>query len=214
MAVQLSDRRVGPRSESVATDGRVLRGERNREAIVDALLELFDQGELEPDRASRSRNGPGCRCGRVFQHFDDMEGLCAAVAQRQIDRIWSHLEPLPTATSRSTSASTRVVAQRSYLFETIAPTRRAADARARRRHPTLMRGLRALRGVPPPPDHRDRSSRSSSVATATGSPRSTSRRPGKPGTGCAGPRDARWAAPRASCACSCSPCSPPSRAAA
>ena len=31
-----------------AADGRVLRGERNRQAIVDALLALYEEGVLRP----------------------------------------------------------------------------------------------------------------------------------------------------------------------
>jgi TetR/AcrR family transcriptional regulator, regulator of autoinduction and epiphytic fitness len=138
MAVQLSDQGA-QRRESVTTEGRVLRGERNREAIVDALLALFEEGHVSPtSREIAERSGVSLRT--VFQHFNDMEALCAAVSQRQIDRIWSHLDPLPGCEESLEVRIDGLVAQRSQLFEMIAPTRRAA-VHALDASPTLMRGL-------------------------------------------------------------------------
>jgi AcrR family transcriptional regulator len=138
MAVQLSDQ--GPEtSESVATDGRVRRGERNREAIVDALITLLEEGHEDPtSREIAERAGVSLRT--VFQHFDDMEALCAAVSQRQIERIWSNLEPLPACEAPFEARVDALVAQRAYLFEAIGPTRRAAQ-NALASSPALLRGL-------------------------------------------------------------------------
>jgi len=138
MAVQLSEQDAQPQ-ESVVTDGRVLRGERNREAIVDALLELFEQGETSPT-ARRVAERAGVSLRTVFQHFDDLEGLCAAVCQRQIERVWSNIEPLPGCDTPLEDRIDAVVAQRALLFETIAPTRRAAS-NALESSPALARGL-------------------------------------------------------------------------
>lgn len=138
MAVQLSDQSA-PDLEPAVTDGRVLRGERNRDAIVEALLELFEQGHLSPtSREIAERAGVSLRT--VFQHFDDMEALCAAVSQRQIDRIWSHLELLPGCDEPLDVRLDGFVAQRAQLFETITSPRRAA-AKALDASPALMRGL-------------------------------------------------------------------------
>ena len=66
--------------EATTIDGRVLRGERNRDAIVDALLELLAEGETSPSsREIAQRAGVSLRT--VFQHFDDIDTLYAAVAQ-------------------------------------------------------------------------------------------------------------------------------------
>jgi TetR/AcrR family transcriptional regulator of autoinduction and epiphytic fitness len=80
MAVQQADLMievVAPGSEAPApatTDGRVLRGERNREAIVEALLELYQEGDPQPPaRAIAERAGVSLRT--VFQHFNDMDTL-------------------------------------------------------------------------------------------------------------------------------------------
>jgi len=59
-------------------DGRALRGARNRERIVEALLELVREGELLPTAEQVSqRAGVGTRT--VFRHFDDMESLNSEV---------------------------------------------------------------------------------------------------------------------------------------
>jgi TetR/AcrR family transcriptional regulator, regulator of autoinduction and epiphytic fitness len=138
MAVQLPDLGAQAR-ESGTADGRVRRGERNRDAIVDALLELFEEGEPSPtSRQIAERAGVSLRT--VFQHFDDMEALCAAVSQRQIDRIWSNLDPLPGSDAPLDDRLDALVAQRAHLFEMIAPTRRAA-VNALSASPTLMRGF-------------------------------------------------------------------------
>lgn len=145
MAVQLpepgiegTDRSAEPHPSTVI-DGRVLRGERNRDAIVDALLELFEAGNSQPPaREVAARAGVSLRT--VFQHFNDMETLCAAVAQRQVERVWLHLEPLPAPDEPLELRVAAVVAQRAQLFEAIAPTRRAAIA-AVAGSPAWLRGL-------------------------------------------------------------------------
>ena len=113
--------------------------DRNRDAIVDALLELFEAGHPNPTtREIAERAGVSLRT--VIQHFDDMEALCAAVSQRQIDRIWSHLDPLPGPDASLDARLDALVAQRAQLFEMIAPTRHAA-ANTLSTSPTLMRGF-------------------------------------------------------------------------
>ncbi|MGZ4690151.1 MAG: TetR/AcrR family transcriptional regulator [Acidimicrobiia bacterium] len=124
----------------VATvDGRVLRGERNRDAIVEALVQLFAEGDPQPSsRMIAQRAGVSLRT--VFQHFNDMESLYAAVAQRQVEQVWANLEPLPGADHPLEVRLDALVAQRASLFEAVAPTRRAA-ASALGSSPTIRRGL-------------------------------------------------------------------------
>jgi AcrR family transcriptional regulator len=65
--------------ESTATvpDGRRLRSERSRQAIIDAMLELVDEGNLVPTAQQvADRAAVGIRT--VFRHFSDMESLFAA----------------------------------------------------------------------------------------------------------------------------------------
>ena len=64
-----------PKEKTVAApDGRRLRSERSRQAIIDALLALMDEGTLVPTAQQVSiRAGVGIRT--VFRHFSDMESL-------------------------------------------------------------------------------------------------------------------------------------------
>ncbi|MEM1112841.1 MAG: helix-turn-helix domain-containing protein [Pseudomonadota bacterium] len=64
--------------QAEVTDGRRLRSERSRKAIIDAGLALMDEGNLLPTAQQISdKAGVGIRS--FFRHFADMEALFAAV---------------------------------------------------------------------------------------------------------------------------------------
>src|SRR3954454_3478414 len=105
----------------VIADGRVLRGERNREAIVDALLSLYGEGVLRPSTNEVAERA-GVSVRSVHNHFADMESLRAEVAQRQWERIAPPLEPVPADLSLERRIA-EVVDRRSALFEAITPVR-------------------------------------------------------------------------------------------
>src|SRR5437763_15803466 len=74
-------------------DGRTARALRTREAIVDASIALVAEGDLRPTApAIAERAGVSVR--PVFQHFDDLEGLYAAVAERWVDRLGARPSPV------------------------------------------------------------------------------------------------------------------------
>ena len=63
-------------------DGRTVRAERTRQALVDSLLGLLDEGQMTPTAAQiAARAGVSERS--VFQHFPDREALLEAVAHEQ-----------------------------------------------------------------------------------------------------------------------------------
>ncbi len=65
-------------SSPTVADGRRLRSERSRAAIVDAALDLIREGILVPTAQQISdRAGVGMRT--FFRHFEDMESLFSAV---------------------------------------------------------------------------------------------------------------------------------------
>jgi AcrR family transcriptional regulator len=69
----------------MATDGRRLRSERSRQAIMDAMLGLVEEGILVPTAQQVSeRAGVGIRS--VFRHFSDMESLFATADARIRER--------------------------------------------------------------------------------------------------------------------------------
>jgi AcrR family transcriptional regulator len=107
-----------------AIDGRVTRGQRNREAIVDALLACYEAGFLRPsvdEVAARA----GVSARSVHNHFEDVEALRAEVAQRQSERFVHLLEPMPAKLTRRERIA-ETVARRAEAYEAITPVRRAA----------------------------------------------------------------------------------------
>jgi AcrR family transcriptional regulator len=115
-------------------DGRVRRGTRNREAIVDALLACYEAGALRPSVPEvAARAGVSVRS--VHNHFADVEALRAEVAQRQWQRYASLIMPAATVD--------QLVGQRVVFYEAVTPVRRAALLSIHD-SPTIARNLARL----------------------------------------------------------------------
>lgn len=71
---------------SSRTDGRRERGERNKEAVVTALLALYDGGEVEPS-AARIAELAGVSERSVFRYFLDKDDLAATAMNVQTERV-------------------------------------------------------------------------------------------------------------------------------
>ena len=106
-------------------DGRTLRSLRTREAIVDATISLLEDGDLRPT-APRVAERAGVSVRSVFQHFDDLERLHAAVAERLVERVAVLVLPIPPDLPLDERLD-RFVDQRSQLLEAVTAIRRAAD---------------------------------------------------------------------------------------
>lgn len=111
----------------IVEDGRVARGARTREAVIDAMLALHAEGDLTPTiEAIAARVGRTTRS--IYTHFQDKEALAVAVAERQLEQ---HLELFiarpPTGTRAERIAG--IATHRSELFEAVAPARRSALVR-------------------------------------------------------------------------------------
>ena len=105
-------------------DGRTVRAERTRQALVDAMLDLLYEGDLQPT-AERIAVRAGVSERSVFQHFADRETLYQAVAMQQFERIMPTLRPIDPSRPLPERIDA-FVAQRSRLLETVTPVRRAA----------------------------------------------------------------------------------------
>jgi AcrR family transcriptional regulator len=112
------------RLDTSEVDGRAQRSVRSREAVVDAMLDLIEDGSLRPGAAEiAARAGVSVRT--VFRHFEDLEQLFATAAEHQAVRIG----PLLLAASPAGCRADRVaalVSHRADLYERIGPVRRAA----------------------------------------------------------------------------------------
>ncbi|HEY6131901.1 MAG TPA: helix-turn-helix domain-containing protein [Halioglobus sp.] len=100
-----------------APDGRRLRSERSRQAIIDAMLELVEEGLLVPTAQQVSaRAGVGIRS--VFRHFSDMESLFATADIK----IRNQYQDLFAGGDREGSLEERLlhaVEQRALAYETV-----------------------------------------------------------------------------------------------
>jgi AcrR family transcriptional regulator len=70
------------------TDGRVERRERNRAAVVEALLDLYRQGQLAPSADAIARQA-GVSPRSLFRYFDDLDALIREAVRQQK----AHLAP-------------------------------------------------------------------------------------------------------------------------
>jgi len=106
------------------TDGRVLRRVRNKDAAVDAILDLLQEGVTAPTAQQvAARSGVSLRS--IFRLFEDVEGLNAAAVQRQAARIESLLVPLPESGPLFVRIAA-LVDSRATIWDAIAPVRRHA----------------------------------------------------------------------------------------
>jgi TetR/AcrR family transcriptional regulator of autoinduction and epiphytic fitness len=112
------------RSPLARVDGRLARSERSRRAVVSALLDLFDEGNLRPTAAQIAERA-GVSLRSVFQHFESLESLFAAAADVQMERLAPLLIPIPTAGSFAGRLA-MLVTRRSRVLEAITGVRRAS----------------------------------------------------------------------------------------
>jgi AcrR family transcriptional regulator len=114
--------------DSPVADGRVLRGARTRGRIVQALLDLLNDGVANPTAATIAERAD-VSVRSVFQHFDDLESLYADLAAEQSSRVEPLLQSLETPAALH-DRIVALVAHRAELFETISPVRHAIGSRA------------------------------------------------------------------------------------
>jgi AcrR family transcriptional regulator len=105
-------------------DGRTRRRLRNREAVVDAILDLLGEGHAQPTSAQVSeRSGVSLRS--IFRLFDDMESLHRAAIARQAERVSALMTPLPS-TGPVAERVAALADSRAVVLEAMTPVRRLA----------------------------------------------------------------------------------------
>jgi AcrR family transcriptional regulator len=116
-------------SQPTELDGRRARRGRNREAVVDALLELFREGVLSPSVATvAERSGVSLRS--VFRYFDDLDEMGRIAIARHTENV-QHLFPLAKiGEGNREDRIQRLVDHRIALYDAVAPVVRATMLRA------------------------------------------------------------------------------------
>jgi TetR/AcrR family transcriptional regulator, regulator of autoinduction and epiphytic fitness len=109
-------------------DGRTARGRRTREAVVEAVIALLNEGDVRPT-AARVAERAGVSLRSVFQHFADLEDLFATVADRQF-AVFQGIPALPEATEPLEQRIEGFIERRTLVLERITPVRRAAVLQA------------------------------------------------------------------------------------
>jgi AcrR family transcriptional regulator len=131
------------REMTTEVDGRRLRREQNREAVLDALVELFEEGNLTPSSGEIAERA-GLSPRSLFRYFDDVDDLNHAAIERQLEGARPLLEPGVAASAPLDERIDAIVEARLRLFETTAPAARAARACAHR-HATVAAQVRDAR---------------------------------------------------------------------
>jgi AcrR family transcriptional regulator len=130
------------------TDGRHLRAERNRDAVVIAMVNLIrETGDVPTPEVVAERAGVSRRT--VFRLFDDLEGLRAAVTNHVRQQVITRF-PFPLPGGEGFHERVEILVEhRAKVYEFIAPHRRLAES-LRRSRPAVAAGLevgrKALRG--------------------------------------------------------------------
>lgn len=110
-------------------DGRRLRRDRNRMAVVDALLDLYGESNLRPSTAEIAERA-GLSHRSLFRYFDDFDDLC----REAICRAEQRARPLiPIEVDRAAPLKDRIealVTQRLRLFEALGPVARVSRLNA------------------------------------------------------------------------------------
>jgi len=113
---------------AAAGDGRHLRAERNRDAVVTAVLAIVRErkaSEVTLPGAAAVAKRAGVSERTVFRHFADLDSLFLAAVARQRPVHENYVGPRPDAPAVADRLAA-LVQLRSKLYEQIAPVRRVA----------------------------------------------------------------------------------------
>ena len=126
-------------------DGRRVRRAQNREAVLDALLSLFEEGAYAPSTNEVAERA-GISPRSLFRYFDDVDDLHRAVVERELAAV-GHLLELPISPDAPTADKVRALVEaRLQLHEISAPAARAARLAAHR-SPVVAAQIRDARSL-------------------------------------------------------------------
>ena len=124
-------------------DGRHERRVGNRQAALDALVELFGEDRFQPSAIEISERA-GISARSLFRYFDDQDDLVRAAIDHNLRAARPLLEIDIAPDAPTAEKVDRIVAARVRLFEATAPAARAARVSAHR-HEVLAAQIRESR---------------------------------------------------------------------
>src|SRR5262245_124138 len=110
-------------------DGRTARRDRNRTAVLDAVLELFSEGDLNPSAEDVARRS-GVSLRSVYRYVRDSDDLIRSAIERHQEKVIPLFIIDDLGEGSFAQRLDVMIERRVRLYETIAPTARAARARA------------------------------------------------------------------------------------
>lgn len=124
----MSNHANGVTIDAGPTDGRTARRDRNKTAVLDAVIDLFSEGNLTPgvhDVARRS----GVSLRSVYRYFEDVEDLVAAAITRHVDGFRELFEMPELGVGPTDERIKRFCRGRLKLFTSVRSVHQAASIR-------------------------------------------------------------------------------------
>jgi AcrR family transcriptional regulator len=115
--------------EPAPGDGRAARRDRNRNAVLDAVVELFSEGNLDPGPEEVAIRA-GLSARSVYRYFEDRDALVRAAIDRHLEKMLPLYLMHAIGEGDFDERLERFADARLRLYEAIAPTARAARRRA------------------------------------------------------------------------------------
>ena len=131
-----------PVDVSRSLDGRIVRGLRTRQSLIQATLDLIQAGDVEPTSAAIATIA-GVSSRALFQHFTSLADLYAAAFELAVSRAFERGRPVDTQAPLANRIEL-LVSDRSELFEEWLPVWHFAE-RVRSVAPAVGLGVAQLR---------------------------------------------------------------------
>jgi AcrR family transcriptional regulator len=131
-----------PIDVSRSHDGRIVRGLRTRQSLIQATLDLIQAGDVEPTSAAIATIA-GVSSRALFQHFTSLAELYAAAFDLAVSRAFDRTRPIESDAPLA-SRIELLVSDRSELFEEWLPVWHFAE-RVRSVAPAVGLGVQHLR---------------------------------------------------------------------
>jgi AcrR family transcriptional regulator len=112
-----------------SVDGRTAIRDRNREAVIDAVLALFVEGVISPSPEAAARRA-GLSVRSVYRYFADRDDLVRAAIARRLEMVDPVFEQATLVDGPLAARIERLVAGRLTLYEATQATQRAIRTRA------------------------------------------------------------------------------------